>query len=68
MASWSWPPTELSCAARTTRCGPPLYLLLNPIDEADPAHPVLVCKNYPVDESPRRRPMKVAQALTTWEP
>lgn len=46
----------------------PVYLLLDPIDETDPAHPVLSYKDYPVDESPARWPAKVAQALTTWEP
>jgi hypothetical protein len=46
----------------------PVYLLLDPIDETDPAHPFLSYKDCPVDESPRRRPVKVAQALTTWEP
>jgi hypothetical protein len=46
----------------------PVYLLLDPVDETDPAHPLLTYKDYPVDESPRRWPMKVASALTIWEP
>jgi hypothetical protein len=46
----------------------PVCLLLDPIDESGPAHPFLYYKDFPVDESPRRWPVKVAQALTTWEP
>jgi peptidyl-tRNA hydrolase len=46
----------------------PVCLLLDPVDESDPAHPFLYYKDFPVDESSRRWPAKVAQALTTWEP
>jgi len=46
----------------------PVCLLLDPVDESDPAHPFLHYKDFPVDESPRRWPAKIAQALTTWEP
>jgi hypothetical protein len=46
----------------------PVCLLLDPVDESDPDHPFLYYKDFPVDESPRRWPAKVAQALTTWEP
>ena len=45
----------------------PLYLLLDPVDESDPEHPMLEYKVYPVDESPQRWPRKIAEVLTTWE-
>ena len=56
------------------RCGDgevrPMYLLLDREGfrhSSDPDDDPVWAKDYPLDESPIRWPMKVAQALTTWE-
>lgn len=48
----------------------PLYVLLDRegfSHLADPGDDPVMAKVFPLDESPVRWPMKVAQALTTWE-
>ncbi|SKF35954.1 Uncharacterised protein [Mycobacteroides abscessus subsp. massiliense] len=48
----------------------PVYLLLDRegfIDEANPTDDPVWVKHFPLDESPTRWPLKVAEALTTWE-
>jgi hypothetical protein len=48
----------------------PLYLLLDRegfIDQANPRDDPVFAKDFPLDESPRRWPLKVAEALTTWD-
>ena len=48
----------------------PLYLLLDRegfAHSADPVDDPVWMKVFPLDESPIRWPMKVAQCLTTWE-
>jgi hypothetical protein len=42
----------------------PCYLLLDRFDDSNE----VFYKIFPSDESPRRWPMKVAEALSTWEP
>lgn len=49
----------------------PCYLLLAAAEEfgtVDPSWPHVMYKHLGVEDSPRRWPQKVAQALTTWEP
>ncbi|MEE3755216.1 hypothetical protein [Mycobacterium intracellulare] len=48
----------------------PIYLLLDREGfkrRSDPSDDPVWAKDYPLDESPVRWPLKVAQALTTWE-
>jgi hypothetical protein len=48
----------------------PLYLLLDRegfAHGADPGDDPVMAKEFPLEESPVRWPMKVAQALTTWD-
>lgn len=46
----------------------PLYLWLDREDEAGPDGPILWRKRLSVGESPRRWPLKVAEAITSWGP
>lgn len=46
----------------------PVYLWLDREDRSGGDGPILWRKIMPVGESPRRWPLKVAEALTTWEP
>jgi hypothetical protein len=45
----------------------PVYLLLDPIDQTDPEHPFLSCKDFPVEESTQQWPARIGEALTTRE-